>query len=441
MQASIENLEGLKRLITVTVPAEDVKKAYANCLRKTAKNARIDGFRKGHVPTKVLENYYGSNMLGETYDVLVRETLPKAVEESQAKIVGTPEVSFEKSSFDKDGEFVYTASFEVEPEIEDKPLSEMTLKVTNSVVTDADIDKMIETLRKQQAKWKVKEDAAAEMGNLVKIDFVGRVDGQEFAGGKAQDFSLHLGTTQMIPGLAEGIIGHKAGETFIVNVTFPEDYPAENLKGKPAEFDITVNSVSEQILPEIDQDFFKLYGVEDGTMESFRNELRTNMEREQKRALIAVQRSNVITALLDYFGDFAVPAAAVEACRKQLKERDIAQMRSYGLPSEHIEKMYEDPEHRKEQAVEDARAQFLLARYVDKSGLKAPSEESIEFILNMYAKAYEEPEAVKREMRKDKKRFSAVREQAFERDVLNYIQSNAKCEPEEKTFSELMGLD
>lgn len=441
MQASIENLEGLKRLITVTVPAEDVKKAYTTCLRKTAKNARIDGFRKGHVPTKVLETYYGANMLGETYDTLVRETLPKALGETAAKVAGTPEVSFEKSSFDKDGEFVYTASFEVEPEIEDKPLSEMTVKVTSSTVTDADIDKMIENLRKQQAKWKVNDEAVAENGKLVKIDFVGRVDGQEFDGGKGQDFSLHLGTTAMIPGFSEGIIGHKAGDSFTINVTFPEDYQAEHLKGKPAEFDITVNSVSDQILPEVDADFFKLFGVDDGSMDSFRNALRTNMEREQKRALLSVQRGNVYSALLDYYGDFEVPAASVEASRMQLKKQEEEQLRAYGLPvSQKLEKAYADPEYNKDQALFETRMQYLLTHYVELSGIKAPSEESIEYLLNMYAEAYDDPEEAKREIKNDKKQFTLVRNQAYERDLLNYIQSNAKCETEEKTFSELMGL-
>ena len=240
MQASIENLEGLKRLITVTVPAEDVVKAYGAAFRKAAKNARIDGFRKGHIPTQIIERYYGPNIIGEAYDNLVRETLNKAIEQCGSECAGTPNVSFEKSSFDKAGEFVYTIQFETFPVIEDKPLSEMPLKVVQSRVTDADVDRMIENLRRQQGKWQVVDDAAAEDGRLAKIDFVGRVDGREFDGGKAEDFSLILGRTMMIPGFTEQIAGHKAGDKFTINLYDIKDAAdPNNIYGEDGTYSIT----------------------------------------------------------------------------------------------------------------------------------------------------------------------------------------------------------
>ncbi len=437
MQASIENLEGLKRLITVTVPAEDVVKAYGAAFRKAAKNARIDGFRKGHIPTQIIERYYGPNIIGEAYDNLVRETLNKAIEQCGSECAGTPNVSFEKSSFDKAGEFVYTIQFETFPVIEDKPLSEMPLKVVQSRVTDADVDRMIENLRRQQGKWQVVDDAAAEDGRLAKIDFVGRVDGREFDGGKAEDFSLILGRTMMIPGFTEQIAGHKAGDKFTINVTFPEDYFEESLKGKPAEFDITVNSVSEQKLPEVDDAFCELFGVKEGGVETLRRELRANMEREQKRVLFAAQRANVCQALLDYFGKFDVPASLVEEERKRLCDAEFERVKRFNKDAK---SRYGEPGAFAEEAANNARLGLLMRHFVEKSGLRAPSEESVNEALSLFADAYENPEMIKAEIRKNSKQLASFRDQAFERDLFNYIQLGAKCEVKEMNFSDLLQI-
>ncbi len=437
MQASIENLEGLKRRITVTVPAEDVKKAYAASLRKYAKNVRLDGFRKGHVPTKVLENYYGASIMSDVVDALIKDTLFKAIDECGAVNASAPEIGTE-SAFDPQADFTYKATFEVFPQVEDKPLSEMPLKVVNSEISDADVDKMIERLRMQQSKWQVNEAAEVADGKLAKIDFVGRVDGVEFEHGSAKDYSLYVGHTSMIPGFTEQIIGHKAGDHFNIQVTFPEDYHEESLKGKNAEFEITVNSVSDQIMPELNADFFKLFGTEDGSYETFRADLLRNMEREQSKALIRAQRDNVCSALLDYFGPFEIPAAAVDNERKRMCEADVEHLKSYRIPVK--QDPYSDPERHKTDAENSVRLSCIIQHFVEKSGLKSPSDESVESILSMIADAYEDPEMVKREIRKDSKQFSSIRNQAFEHDVFNYIQNNSKCEQQQVSFFELLEL-
>ncbi len=437
MQASLENLEGLKRRITVTVPADDMKKAYAASLRNVAKNARIDGFRKGHVPTKVLEMHFGPKIYSDALDKVVQQSLPQAFEQCQVEPAGVPSIALDdKANLDGSSEVIYTAEFEVMPVLEEKPLSEMPLTVVQSKISDADIDTMIENLRAQQGKWQVNDDAAAADGKLAKIDFVGRVNGETFEGGSANDFSLVIGRTAMIPGFSEQIIGHKAGDKFTIQVTFPEDYHAEELKGKPAEFDITVNSVSDQKLPELNDEFFAQFGVKEGGLEAFRADLLRNMEREQKRALHVTQRNNVCDALLKYFGEFDVPADAVENERKRMCEMDMRRFKSYGIPVK--EDLAADPSVHKDDAVNAVRLRCIIDLYVKKSGLQAPSDDAINEELSLVADAYEDPEAVKEAIRKNKEQFANIRNQAFERDLFNYIQNSAKCEVKEETFSELL---
>ncbi len=446
MQASIENLEGLKRLMTVTVPAEDIKKIYSALIRDCGRNARIPGFRKGHIPTKILESYYGTSLLSQLFDKAVNSSIKDALKQCGVDMPATetPEISI-VSQINGHSDLTYTASFEVNPVVEAKPLNELKLKLYNSAISDADIDRMVENIRSQQAKWQVNDGADAQDGRLVKIDFVGRVDGQEFPNGSAQDFSLLMGSNSMIPGFAEGIVGHKAGEKFTINVTFPEDYHEESLKGKPAEFDITVNSVSERILPELNSDFFALFTAEkDATEESFRAALRKNMEREQKSAQMTRDRGTIFEDLLKLYGEFAVPASMVEACRHDICERNVkAQAFRYAQNNvdDLIKDMLKDPEAFKEAALRESRLYFIAQAYIAQSGLQGPSEDSINEQIALIADAYEDPEEVKRELKKTPEYLKGVRDRAFERDLINYIKSNAQCEYADISFSQLMGFD
>ncbi|MGN0908200.1 MAG: trigger factor, partial [Succinivibrio sp.] len=288
MQVSTEKKEGLKHLLTVTISKEEFAKAYAESFKKVSKKARIDGFRKGHIPANLLELHFGNDITYGAVDDIIDQTLFNAVKEAgfSEKMAGRPSVDI-KEAPSKDKGFTYTITIEVEPEIEVKPLEDLKIKKFASSVTDADVDKMVETLRKQQGKWSTKDGLEFGEGTLARIDFVGRVDGKEFEGGSAKDFSIEFDRSQMIPGFTEQIKGHKAGDKFTIKVTFPKDYSAKNLAGKDAEFDITVNVVEELVLPEVNADFVKIYGVKDGDIEKFRGELRSNMERELKRAIEA----------------------------------------------------------------------------------------------------------------------------------------------------------
>ena len=436
MQVSTEKKEGVQHLLTVTVPAEDVKKAYDASFRKYAKNARIDGFRKGHIPTKVLEQQFGGQIYSDAYDSLVNQTLGQAIKESKLEVVGYPKIEVKKATFKNDDEFVYEATVEVNPELELKPFEDLKLKSIKATVTDADVDNMIETLRKQQGKWQVKDDAVVAKGTRASIDFTGRTDGVEFEGGKASNFSLTVGETQMIPGFTEQIEGHKAGDKFTIQVKFPEDYHAENLKGKDAEFDIVVNSVSELSLPEVNEDFVKVFGVKDGSLDTFKSDLRKNMERELNRAKYTITRGKLFDALVAQYGDFAVPEAYVEAEKERLAKNFEQQMRAYGMKK--LPDSLKKDDMFKDEAAKDARLGTIVRKIVESLGLKNPSDEFVEAQLDQIAGAYEDPAEVKEQIRKDKTQFEAVQNAALESEVVAKVMEKAADGEEEMTFDQLV---
>ncbi len=436
MQVSTEKKEGVQHLLTVTVPAEDVKKAYDASFRKYAKNARIDGFRKGHIPAKVLEQQFGGQIYSDAYDSLVNETLGNAIKESKLEVIGYPKIDVKKATFKNDEEFVYEATVEVNPELELKPFEDLKLKSIKATVTDADVEKMIETLRKQQGKWQVKDGAAVAKGTRASIDFTGRTDGVEFEGGKATNFSLTVGETQMIPGFTEQIEGHKAGDKFTIQVKFPEDYHAENLKGKDAEFDIVVNSVSELSLPEVNEDFVKVFGVKDGSLDTFKADLRKNMERELNRAKYTITRGKLFDALVAQYGEFAVPEAFVEAEKDRLAKNFEQQMRAYGMKK--LPDSFKKDDMFTDEAVKDARLGTIVRKIVESLGLKTPSEEFVDAQLEQIAGAYEDPAEVKEQIRKDKKQFEAVQNAALESEVVAKVMEKAADGEEEMTFDQLV---
>lgn len=437
MQVSTETKEGLNRVLTVTVPAEEVSKAYAKSFKKVASRARLDGFRKGHIPTKILEQNFGGDIFMDCYNNLIQQTIDKAIEESKLHIVGRPNVDIKGAAFKKDEDFVYTAAVEVMCEIELKPFEELKLKTLKSEITDADVDKMIDTLREQQVKYQTEDGLEVGKNTVAKIDFVGRCDGVEFEGGKAENFDLNVDKAQMIPGFIEQIMGHKAGDKFTIQVKFPEEYHAENLKGKDAEFDITVNAVQKAVLPELNEDFVKIYGVEDGSVETFKADLKKNMERELARGLRSMTRDNLFAALIAQYGEFDVPTPFVDIEIERLRQSTVNRMKMmYGMKE--LPEQFKKDDLYKDEALKGARLGVILRTIAEKNDIKVPSEESIDAELNLIAGAYEEPEEFKAELKKNKAQYDSIKELALERDVMNTIMAKAADGEQVLTFKEVI---
>ena len=308
MSLNIETTQGLERRVTITVPAETVVQAIREELKRVAKNARVDGFRKGKVPPHIIEKRFGASVRQDILGDLLQNHFFQAVIENKINLAGRP--SFTVEQFEEGKELKFTATFEVYPEVELKGLENIKVEKPVVEISEADVDKMVEVLRKQQATWTESQDAA-KAEDRVTIDFVGSVDGEEFEGGKASDFVLFMGQGRMIPGFEEGIVGHKAGDKFTIDVTFPEEYHAENLKGKAAKFDITLKKVEVMVLPELTDEFAAKFGPNTKSVADLRNEIRKNMQRELKNALTTRVKTQVIDGLVEQ-NQIDVPSSAVE---------------------------------------------------------------------------------------------------------------------------------
>ena len=428
MQVSVETTQGLGRRVTITVPAADIQKAVDSELKKAAKTVRIDGFRKGHVPMSMVKQRYGMSVLNDVLGDLMQRNFINAIIENKVNPVGAPDYKPEQY---KEGEdFVYSVEFEVFPEIELKDLE--SIEVVKPIVTvkDEDVDNMLETLRKQQAEWKDKEgEVAAE--DRVTVDFNGSIDGEEFEGGKAEDFVLAMGQGRMIPGFEEGLIGHKAGEEFTIDVTFPEDYHAENLKGKKAQFAINLKKVEERELPELTEEFIKRFGIADGSVDGLRAEVRKNMERELKNAIRTRVKSQVIDGLVKA-NEVDVPAAAVDS-EIEVLQRQAAQRfggdekQALQLPRELFE----------EQAKRRVIVGLLLGEVINSNELKA-EDERVKALIDEMASAYEDPSEVVEFYNKNEQLMNNIRNLALDEKAVEKILATAKVTEKETNFTELM---
>ena len=277
MQVSVETTQGLERRLTITVPAESIDSQVKSRLQQLAKTQRINGFRPGKVPASVIKKRYGQAVRQEIAGEAMQRNFYEAIVQEKITPAGMPNFEMKTDVDGQDLEFV--AAFEVYPEVEVKDVEKIEVEKPVVEITDADLDTMMETLRKQHATWKeVKRKSKKD--DRVTVDFIGTIDGEEFEGGKAENFELEMGKDRMIPGFEKPIVGAKAGEEVVADVTFPEDYHAEALKGKAAQFKITVNKVEGLSLPKVDEEFAKLFGVDNGDVEAHNAEVRKNMQRD-----------------------------------------------------------------------------------------------------------------------------------------------------------------
>ncbi|MDF3917265.1 trigger factor [Salinicola salarius] len=393
MQVSVETTSQIERRITVQVPAAEVDEAVAARLQDTAKRVRLNGFRQGKIPMAVVRQRYGQDVRNEVVSELMRQHYVRAITEQSLNPAGYPSIEPKIDQTGKDLEFV--ATLEVYPEIELKSIDGTVVERPKTEITDADIDTMIETLRGQRAKFQPVE-RAAENGDQVKIDFQGFLGDEPFEGGAAEGHELELGSNRFIPGFEEQLIGAKAGEEKRISVTFPEDYQAEHLAGQEATFKVTVHEVSAKALPEVDADFIKEFGVEDGDADKFRAEIKSNMEREVKQAAQNRVKQQALDAL-QKANDVTVPQSLVDQETEGLK-RQAAQQFGLGedfdvsqLPNE----LFAD------QARTRVKVGLLLAEVIKQHELDA-SDDEIRARAEELASQYQQPEqAVEQYMQND----------------------------------------
>jgi trigger factor len=430
MQVSVETTQGLERRVNITVPAAAISTEVEKELKKIAKNRRVDGFRPGKAPVAMIKKMFGLSVLQDVASRQMQNHFYQAIIANKLTPAGAPTFAPGQLAEGKDLEFA--ATFEVYPEVQLNALDK--IEVTKPVVeiTADDLETMLGTLRKQHATW-AKTEAAAASGDRVIIDFVGSIDGEEFEGGKASDFTLELGQGRMIPGFEDGIIGKKAGEEVTVDVTFPAEYHAENLKGKAAKFAVTVKAVEAQQLPEVNDEFAKLFGLAEATVDALKVEVKKNMERELNNSIKARVKDQVIKGLLASH-EVEVPQALIDSeidvLRRQALQRFGNNLDPKQLPELPAALFTE-------QAKDRVKVGLLLGEVIKTNSLQV-EDARVQSLIETVASAYEDPQEVIQYYNSNKELLQGMRNVALEEQAIDLVLTKAKVTEQKAKFDEIM---
>lgn len=425
MQVSVETTSNIERRMTIGVPAQEIDQAVQKRLQETARTVKMNGFRPGKVPMRVVKRRFGDSVRQEIVGEVMRDNYIKALQEHDINPAGWPK--FEPKTMEEGKDLEFVAIFEVLPEVELGDFSKISVEKPKAEIADKDIDTMIDNLRRQQATMKsVKRKSKNK--DVVLIDFKGTVDGEEFEGGAAENHKLTLGSGQMIPGFEKGIVGGKAGEELEIEVTFPEDYQNEELAGKPAKFEIKIHEVQEPQLPELDAEFFKKFGIDAEDEASFREEVQKNMERELKQAVSNKVKNDVVEGLVEST-ELEVPTALVDQeidrLRQDAVQRFGGQVDFQQLPKEIFE----------EQARRRVKTGLLFQEVVKQNDLKADPAKVDEKIQEI-ASTYEQPEEVVAHFNSSPEQKQQIESSVLEDAVVDLILEQAKVKEKKLKYEE-----
>ncbi len=428
MQVSVETTSGLERRMTMGVEASQIDGEVKSRLQHIAKTQRINGFRPGKVPVSFIQKRYGNAVRQEVTQELMQRKFFEAIQAEKITPAGFPR--FEEVTNESGKDLEFAAVFEVYPEVEVSDLTKLKVEKQACEVEDKDLDNMLETLQKQKGEWK-NVRRKPKKGDQVKIDFVGKIDGEAFEGGSATDYPLVLGSDSMIPGFEKQLIGVKKGESAEVTVTFPEDYHAENLKGKEAVFDVTVNEVLGLSLPDLDDEFAKEFGQD--SVDALKEEVKKNMARELKSVLRQKNKAAVLDTLLEA-NEIDLPQAMVnqeiEQMRRQAQQQ-FAQGRDIKDLPELPASMFEA------QAKKRVSLGLLVGEIIKQEKLEADGEKVREAIEEI-ASAYEQPEEVVNWYYNNEQQLKEVEAMVLEDQVVETILTKAKVKEKSAKFDEIM---
>ncbi|MEJ2629974.1 MAG: trigger factor [Acidihalobacter sp.] len=426
MQVSIESTGSLERKMIVRVPVERIDTEVQKRLRTMSKRIKVDGFRPGKVPLKLVQQRYGSEVYQDVVGEVMQSSFREAVLQEELALAGSPQI--ELNSPQQDGELEYVATFEVYPQIELKSLAELSVTRPVAEVTDADVDKMFETLRKQRRTWEA-AGRAAQDGDQVVMDFKGMLDGEPFEGGSAENHSLVLGEGRLIESFESQLRGLSVGDEKTLDVTFPESYHAKDLAGQTVQFEIKVKQVDAPNLPEVDDEFAKAFGVSEGGVEGLRVEVRGNMERELKQALKERLKTQVMDALYAA-NEVELPAALVKdeigRMRAQVGEAMSEEARA-NLPDNLFE----------EQARRRVSLGLIIGELVRAEKVELDSVR-VDETLQGLAAGYEEPEQVVRYYRGNREAMASVEALVLEDQVMDHVAAQAQVAEEQRSFDQVM---
>jgi trigger factor len=444
MATAVETLDKLERRITITLPLADVQAEVEKRLKVRARTAKAPGFRPGKVPMKMVAAQYGYQIETEVLNDKVGNAFNDAATENNLRVAGLPKIEPKTGADVTEGAIAFDATFEVYPEVKVGDLSSVDVEKTQANVSDAEIDKTIEILRKQRVHYHAKgeqgahgdggADQSAQSGDRVTIDFIGKIDGVEFQGGKADDYAFVLGEGRMLPEFEAAAIGLKVGESKSFPLPFPEDYHGKDVAGKTAEFTITMKKIEWAHLPEVDAEFAKSLGIIDGDLGKMREDIKNNLEREVSSRAKAKTKDSVMDALIKV-AELEVPKALVDQDVQRLVEMTRQDMAQRGMA---VKDMPFPPELFTAQAERRVRLGLILAEVVKANNLQVTPEQ-VKAQVEEFAQSYEDPQQVLKYYFGDRRRLAEVEALVLEENVVNYVLGKSKVTEKAVAFDELMG--
>jgi len=433
MRVSIETTSGLERRLSVGVPADRVDGAVDQRLREASRNVRLPGFRPGKVPMRVMQQRFGAGVRQEVLGEVISQTFQEAVQSENLRPAGQPKI--EPKSFDAGKDIEYTAIFEIFPTVAVKDVAGFDVKKPVADVTEDDVNEIIEVFRKQQGSLETVERAAEE-GDTVVIDFVGTRDGEAFEGGSGDDLSLELGSGRMIPGFEDGISGMSAGDKKSLDLTFPDDYQQEDLQGAAVQFDITVKEVKAMELAPLDDKLFASYGVEEGGEETFRAEVKKNMERELRNAVQNHVKQQVMDAIVDAHADLEIPSSLVGQEINAMRSQMFQQFG--GQPNQNMDLQSILPDEMfKEQAERRVKLGLLLSEMIGKFDLQADSAK-VRAMIEDIASTYQEPEEVVNYYYSENEQLAQIESRVLEDQIVDKVLEAASVAEETCSYQEAL---
>jgi trigger factor len=426
MQVSVEQSGNIERKMTITLPAERVDSEVTKQLQRLSKKVKVPGFRPGKVPMKIMKSRYLGQVMQDVIGDLIQSSYQEALGQESLRPAGAP--SIETSSGGEGKDLEYTATFEIYPDLSGLNLGGLKIERTMCEITDSDIDTTLESLRRQKVEWTGIDDEAKQ-GNRVTLDFKGTVDGQPFTGGEGKAMPVVIGSGSLIPGFEEQLIGIKKGEERTFSVNFPDDYHAAELAGKEAVFEVKATEVAEEVLPEVDEQLAKSFGVEEGGIEKFREEIHDNLKREADDRLEILLRDAVFQAVLDN-NVIDIPKALVGHELNVLlesAEKEHPDIRK----SEEATAMYEKLAERR------VALGLILAEITDRENM-VPASDAVEQRLQKLAESYEDPASFVNWYKSDRKRLAEIEAQVLESMVVDKLLKDAEITDKTVSFQELV---
>ncbi len=434
MAVNVETLEKLERKMTLTLPLDTIKNEVEARLRRLARTVKMDGFRPGKVPMSVVAQRYGYSVQYEVMNDKVGEAFFSAAGEAELRVAGQPTITEKDGA--PEGQMSFDAVFEVFPEVKIGDLAMTQIEKVSSEVSDEAIERTLGILRKQRRTFAQRAQAApAEEGDRVTVDFIGKIDGEPFDGGKAEDFQFIAGEGQMLPEFDGAVRGMKAGESKTFPLAFPADYHGKDVAGKTADFMVTVKKIEAAHLPEVNDQLAKSLGVEGGSVEGLRADVRKNLEREIKFRLNARNKQSVMDALLAA-SELDIPKASVQAELDRMISNARADLKARGVKD--VEKVPMPEDMFRPQAERRVRLGLVVAELVKAHQLQATPEQ-IRAQVDELAASYEKPAEVVRYYYGDNRRLADVEAMVIENNVTEYVLGQAKVTDKAVPFDELMG--